>query len=165
MFKSFFIVSMLLFVSVSAQATVTLYQAVGVIQYHQQNQPMRAQTFDVGNFLSLSACNAAIANHGNMLDDGSVTPGNQQNSRTKLDAICHAVIPPQLPGWYAIALAQAQQNNQASQPLQMQIGPFGTLAACNSALNNQRSLTLQNTPIGEINVAYKLDGLCHKLMD
>lgn len=165
MFKSFFIVSMLLFVSVSAQATVTLYQAVGVIQYHQQNQPMRAQTFDVGNFLSLSACNAAIANHGNMLDDGSVTPGNQQNSRTKLDAICHAVIPPQLPGWYAIGLAQAQQNNQASQPLQMQIGPFGTLAACNSALNNQRSLTLQNTPIGEINVAYKLDGLCHKLMD
>ena len=165
MFKSFFIGSMLLFVSVSAQATVTLYQAVGVIQYHQQNQPMRAQTFDVGNFLSLSACNAAIANHGNMLDDGSVTPGNQQNSRTKLDAICHAVIPPQLPGWYAIGLAQAQQNNQASQPLQMQIGPFGTLAACNSALNNQRSLTLQNTPIGEINVAYKLDGLCHKLMD
>ena len=103
MFKSFFIVSMLLFVSVSAQATVTLYQAVGVIQYHQQNQPMRAQTFDVGNFLSLSACNAAIANHGNMLDDGSVTPGNQQNSRTKLDAICHAVIPPQLPGWYALS--------------------------------------------------------------
>ena len=162
--KLLFIIATLFFVT-NANATVTLYQAAGVIQYHQQNQPMKAQTFDVGNFLSLNACNAAIANHGNMLDDGSVTPGNQQNSRTKLDAICHAVIPQQLPGYYAIGLAQVQQNNQASQPLQMQIGPFATLALCNAALNNQKSLTLQNTPIGDINVAYKLDGMCHKLMD
>ena len=162
--KLLFIIAAIFFVT-SANATVTLYQAVGVIQYHQQNQPMKAQTFDVGNFLSLNACNAAIANHGNMLDDGSVTPGNSQNSRTKLDAICHAVIPPQLPGWYAIGLAQVQQNNQAAQPLQIQLGPFATLALCNAALNNQKSLTLQNTPIGEVNVAYKLDGMCHKLMD
>lgn len=163
--KKLLIAVALLVFTATANATITLYQAVGVIQYNQQNQPMRAQTFDVGDFLSLAACNAAIANHNNLLAAGSVTPGNQQNSRTRLDAICHAVIPPQLPGWYAIGLAQVQQSNQASQPLQMQIGPFGTLAACNAALNNQKTLTLQNTPISEINVAYKLDGLCHKLTD
>ena len=163
--KKLFITLVLLAFTATANATTTLYQAVGVIQYHQQNQPMRAQTFDVGNFLSLAACNAAIANHNDLLVAGSVTPGNQHNSRTKLDAICHAVIPPQLPGYYAIGLAQVQQSNQASQPLQFQLGPFGTLASCNAALNNQKTLTLQNTPIGDINVAYKLDGLCHKLMD
>lgn len=163
--KRLLIIAALSLFSLSANATVTLYQAVGVIQYHQQNQPMRAQAFDVGNFLSSAACNAAIANHNDLLVAGSVTPGNQQNSRTKLDAICHAVIPPQLPGYYAIGLAQVQQSNQASQPLQFQLGPFSTLAACNAALKNQKSLTLQNTPIGDINVAYKLDGLCHKLMD
>lgn len=162
--KAIFLAISLFFIS-NANATVTLWQAAGVFQYQQQNQPMRAQAFDESAFLSESACNAAIAGYGNMLDDGSVTPGNQQNSRSKLDAVCHSIIPPQLPGWYALGQMQVQQSGQAAQPLHLKLGPFGNYPACQAALNRQKTLTLGNTPITDQNVAYKLDGDCYKLMD
>lgn len=163
--KKLLITLVLLTFTVAANATVTLYQAAGVLQYQQSNQSMKAQNFDVGNLLSLSACNSAIANHAHLLRDGSVTPGNNQNSRTRLDAICHAVIPPQLPGWFGLGQAQVQQSNQPSQPLQVKIGPFATYSACKIAFNRQKTLTLQNAPITDNNVAYKLDGDCYQMME
>ena len=57
----------LLAVSFSAQATTYFYQASGVEQYQQAGQQMKALTFDVGNFSTLAACNAAVAAHSNLM--------------------------------------------------------------------------------------------------
>lgn len=149
---------------------LTQYQAIGVVQYEEANQAMVADTFDVGNLLSLAACNLVIADHNQLLQDGSVTPsgGNvdqQKNTRSAVDAICHAVMPPSLPGYYFIGQTEVKQHSQKAQPKQIKIGPFATLALCNSAGNAQKTLTLQKTPRTQASVYYQLRGGCRKIMD
>lgn len=167
--------AILLFCVSSANATepagyLTQYQAVGVVQYEEANQTMVADTFDVGNLLSLAACNLVIADHNQLLQEGSVTPsgGNvdqQKNTRSAVDAICHTVMPPSLPGYYFIGQTEVKQHSQKAQPKQIKIGPFATLALCNSAGNAQKTLTLQKTPRTQTNVYYQLRGGCRKMMD
>lgn len=159
----------------SANATepagyTTQYQAVGVVQYEEANQTMVADTFDVGNLLSIAACNLVIADHNQLLQDGSVTPsgGNvdqQKNTRSAVDAICHAVLPTLLQGYYFIGQTEVKQHSQKAQPKQIKIGPFATLGLCNSAGNAQKTLTLQKTPRTQTNVYYQLRGGCRKMMD
>lgn len=77
-----------------------------------------------------------------LLQDGSVTPsgGNadqQKNTRSAVDAICHAVMPPSLPGYYFIGQMEIKQHNQKAQPKQVKIGPFATMSLCNSGGNAQ----------------------------
>lgn len=153
-----------------ANATVTLWQAIGVSQYEEANQTMVASTFDVGNLLSLDACNKVIADHNQLLQVGSVTPSGGQanlekNTRSAVDAICYQVSLPQLPGWYFIGQAQVKQGAFKAQPLQVKIGPFAAEQTCKDAGNAQKKLTLQQTPITGQTVNYKLNGACRKLMD
>lgn len=154
----------------NANATTTLWQAAGVTQYEEANQAMVADVFDVGNLLSLAACNSVIADHNHLLQSGSVTPSGgdasqQKNTKSAVDAICHAVITPQLPGYYYIGQMEIKQHGVKSQPKQVKIGPFATLPLCNAAGNAQKNLTLQKTPLTLINVYYQLKGGCRKLMD
>lgn len=154
----------------NANATTTLWQAVGVTQYEESNQTMVADVFDVGNLLSLAACNAVIADHNQLLQAGSVTPSGgeasqQKNTKSAVDAICHAVITPQLPGYYYIGQMEIKQHNVKSQPKQVKIGPFANLSLCNSGGATQKNLTLQKTPLTKFNVYYQLKGGCRKLID
>lgn len=153
----------------NANATLSLWQCVGVFQYQSSNQSMIAQTFNEGNFLSSTAANSAVAAYGGLFYNGSVTPvipGDVAvNTKSRLDAICHNVIPPQLPGYFVLGQMQVKQYGKPAQPLTTNIGPFGTLTACKAALNAQKTLTLQNTPLTETNVAYKFDGACYQLMN
>lgn len=157
---------LLLVVIGNANAALSLWQCVGVFQYQQTNKSMQAQIFNEGNFLSSTAANSAVAAYGGLFYNGTVTPGdNPVNTKSKLDAICHNVIPPQLPGYFVLGQMQVKQYNQPAQPLTTNIGPFGTLAVCKIALNKQKTLTLQNTPLTDQNVAYAFDGDCYQLMD
>lgn len=167
MFKIFLIAVTALFFSGNSFATVVLWEAEGVEQYQQFGKPMQAISFSVGNFQTLSACNDAIANHNNLMDATIKTPGSGSDAKVKVDAICHAVIPLQLPGWHVIGVRQVQRGNASasdtSQALPVSIGPFVDEATCNAAITAQKSLTLQNTPLSSQNVFTTLTAKCHKL--
>lgn len=154
-------------VSFSAQATTYFYQASGVEQYQQFGQQMRVIAFNVGNFLTLSSCNSAIADHSNLMDATVKTPASGNDAKVRVDAICHAVLPLQLPGWYVIGVRQVQRGNTSasdpSQALPVNIGPFVDEPTCNAAITAQKSLTLQNTPLSSHNVFTSLTAKCHKL--
>jgi len=167
MFKIFLIAVTALFFSGNSLATVVLWEAVGVEQYQQSGQQMRALSFDVGNFQTLAACNAAISNHNNLMDATIKTPASSSDAKVKVDAICHAVIPLQLPGWHVIGVRQVQRGTSSasdpSQALPVSIGPFVDEPTCNAAITAQKSLTLQNTPLSSQNVFTTLTAKCHKL--
>lgn len=157
----------LLAVSFSVQATTYFYQASGVEQYQQAGQQMKALTFDVGNFQTLAACNSAIAAHSNLMDATVKTPASSNDAKVRVDAICHAVLPLQLPGWHVIGVRQVQRGNASasdqSQALPVSIGPFADEPTCKAAISMQKSLTLQNTPLSDSNVFTSLTAKCHKL--
>ena len=157
----------LLAVSFSAQATTYFYQASGVEQYQQSGQQMKAMTFDVGNFQTLAACNAAVAAHSNLMDATTKTPASSNDAKVRVDAICHAVLPLQLPGWHVIGVRIVQRGNASasdpSQALPVSIGPFPDETACKAAITAQKSLTLQDTPLSNLNVFTSLTAKCHKL--
>ena len=153
--------------SFSAQATTYFYQASGVEQYQQAGQQMKALTFDVGNFQTLAACNAAVAAHSNLMDATVKTPASGNDAKVRVDALCHAVLPLQLPGWHVIGVRQVQRGNSIaadpSQALPVSIGPFADEPTCKAAITAQKSLTLQNTPLSDQNVFTSLTAKCHKL--
>lgn len=157
----------LLAVSFSAQATTYFYQASGVEQYQQSGQQMKAMTFDVGNFQTLAACNAAVAAHSNLMDATVKTPASGNDAKVRVDALCHAVLPFQSSGWHVIGVRQVQRGNASasdpSQALPVSIGPFADEATCKTAITAQKSLTLQNTPLSDLNVFTSLTAKCHKL--
>ena len=157
----------LLAVSFSAQATTYFYQSSGVEQYQQAGQQMKALTFDVGNFQTLAACNAAVAAHSNLMDATIKTPASGNDAKVRVDALCHAVLPLQLPGWHVIGVRQVQRGNASasdpSQALPVSIGPFADEPTCKAAITAQKSLTLQNTPLSDQNVFTSLTAKCHKL--
>lgn len=158
---------LLTLISFSAQATTYFYQASGVEQYQQAGQQMKALTFDVGNFSTLAACNAAVAAHSNLMDATIKTPASSNDAKVRVDALCHAVLPLQLPGWHVIGVRQVQRGNtiaaDQSQALPVSIGPFIDETACKAAIVEQKSLTLQNTPLSDSNVFTSLTAKCHKL--
>lgn len=166
MFRIILIVTAL-FVASNANATVTFWQAVGVEQYQQANQKMVALSFDVGNFQTLASCNNAIANHNNLMDATIKTPASGNEAKVRVDAICHAVIPLQLPGWHVIGVRQVQQGNTSasdtSQAIPVSIGPFTDEDTCKAAITAQSTLTLQHTPLSEKSVSTTLTAKCHKL--
>lgn len=166
LFQFMLIVITALFV-IPASATIMLWQAVGIEQYQQAGQQMRALSFDVGNFQSETACNSAIASHNNLLIPGTITPGSSTNAKVNVDAMCHAVLPLQLPGWHVIGVRQVQRGTSSSsdpsQALPVSIGPFVDEATCKSAITAQKSLTLQNTPLTGQNVFTSLTAICHKI--
>lgn len=157
----------LFLLSFSAQATTYFYQASGVEQYQQAGQQMKALTFDVGNFQTLAACNAAVAAHSNLMDATIKTPASSNDAKVRVDAICHAVLPLQLPGWHVIGIRQVQRGSASasdpSQALPVSIGPFADEPTCKAAITVQKSLTLQNTPLSDQNVITSLTAKCHKL--
>ena len=157
----------LLAVSFSAQATTYFYQASGVEQYQQAGQQMKALTFDVGNFSTLAACNAAVAAHSNLMDATIKTPASGNDVKVRVDALCHAVLPFQSSGWHVIGVRQVQRGNASasdpSQALPVSIGPFSDEPTCKAAITMQKSLTLQNTPLSDSNVFTSLTAKCHKL--
>ena len=157
----------LLAVSFSAQATTYFYQASGVEQYQQSGQQMKAMTFDVGNFQTLAACNAAVAAHSNLMDATVKTPASGNDAKVRVDALCHAVLPFQSSGWHVIGVRQVQRGNASasdpSQALPVSIGPFADEPTCKAAITMQKSLTLQNTPLSDSNVLTSLTAKCHKL--
>ena len=157
----------LLAVSFSAQATTYFYQASGVEQYQQSGQQMKAMTFDVGNFQTLAACNAAVAAHSNLMDATTKTPASSNDAKVRVDAICHAVLPFQSSGWHVIGVRQVQRGNASasdpSQALPVSIGPFADEPTCKAAIAAQKSLTLQDTPLSNLNVFTSLTAKCHKL--
>lgn len=157
----------LLAVSFSAQATTYFYQASGVEQYQQSGQQMKAMTFDVGNFQTLAACNAAVAAHSNLMDATVKTPASGNDAKVRVDALCHAVLPFQSSGWHVIGVRQVQRGNASasdpSQALPVSIGPFADEPTCKAAITAQKSLTLQNTPLSDLNVFTSLTAKCHKL--
>ena len=157
----------LLAVSFSAQATTYFYQASGVEQYQQAGQQMKALTFDVGNFQTLAACNAAVAAHSNLMDATTKTPASSNDAKVRVDAICHAVLPFQSSGWHVIGVRQVQRGNASasdpSQALPVSIGPFADEPTCKAAIAAQKSLTLQDTPLSNLNVFTSLTAKCHKL--
>ena len=157
----------LLAVSFSAQATTYFYQASGVEQYQQSGQQMKAMTFDVGNFQTLAACNAAVAAHSNLMDATVKTPASGNDVKVRVDALCHAVLPFQSSGWHVIGVRQVQRGNASasdpSQALPVSIGPFSDEPTCKAAITMQKSLTLQNTPLSDSNVFTSLTAKCHKL--
>lgn len=157
----------LFLLSFSAQATTYFYQASGVEQYQQAGQQMKALTFDVGNFQTLAACNAAVAAHSNLMDATIKTPASGNDAKVRVDALCHAVLPFQSSGWHVIGVRQVQRGNASasdpSQALPVSIGPFSDETACKAAITMQKSLTLQNTPLSDSNVFTSLTAKCHKL--
>ena len=157
----------LLAVSFSAQATTYFYQASGVEQYQQAGQQMKALTFDVGNFSTLAACNAAVAAHSNLMDATIKTPASGNDVKVRVDALCHAVLPFQSSGWHVIGVRQVQRGNASasdpSQALPVSIGPFADEPTCKAAIAAQKSLTLQDTPLSNLNVFTSLTAKCHKL--
>ena len=157
----------LLAVSFSAQATTYFYQASGVEQYQQSGQQMKAMTFDVGNFQTLAACNAAVAAHSNLMDATVKTPASGNDAKVRVDALCHAVLPFQSSGWHVIGVRQVQRGNASasdpSQALPVSIGPFADEPTCKAAIAAQKSLTLQDTPLSNLNVFTSLTAKCHKL--
>ena len=157
----------LLAVSFSAQATTYFYQASGVEQYQQSGQQMKAMTFDVGNFQTLAACNAAVAAHSNLMDATIKTPASGNDVKVRVDALCHAVLPFQSSGWHVIGVRQVQRGNASgsdpSQALPVSIGPFSDEPTCKAAITAQKSLTMQNTPLSDSNVFTSLTAKCHKL--
>lgn len=157
----------LFLLSFSTQATTYFYQASGVEQYQQAGQQMKALTFDVGNFQTLAACNAAVAAHSNLMNATVKTPASSNDAKVRVDALCHAVLPLQLPGWHVIGVRQVQRGSaSASDPSQafpVSIGPFADEPTCKAAITAQKSLTLQNTPLSDSNVFTSLTAKCHKL--
>lgn len=157
----------LFLLSFSAQATTYFYQASGVEQYQQAGQQMKALTFDVGNFQTLAACNAAVAAHSNLMDATTKTPASGNDAKVRVDALCHAVLPFQSSGWHVIGVRQVQRGNASasdpSQALPVSIGPFADEPTCKAAIAAQKSLTLQDTPLSNLNVFTSLIAKCHKL--
>lgn len=149
------------------QATTYFYQASGVEQYQQSGRQMVAVPFDVGNFQTLAACNAAVAAHSNLMDATIKTPASGNDAKVRVDALCHAVLPLQLPGWHVIGIRQVQRGSASasdpSQALPVSIGPFADEPTCKAAIAAQKSLTLQNTPLSDQNVFTSLTAKCHKL--
>jgi len=139
-----------------------VYMAVGVKQYQESGKNMIAQGFSVGQFSDSSSCNAEVANQNNLTLQN--TPKSSNNSAQRVDAICHPILPVQMPGYWIVGTGQIQQNNVATQPIDTKIGPFATAAICNARLTLAKALTLQNTPKTGNNVGYALDGDCVYLL-
>lgn len=166
--KLLFITAAMFFVT-SANATTAFWQAVGVEVYQHTNAPIKAIEFNAESFASLESCNAAIANHNQMMPAGTKTPtliGEEStavSAKANVDAICHQVLPLQMPGWYAYGTSQVKEGTQQATPVRVKIGPLQSKSLCVAAIENQKKLTLQKSPIYEKTISYSLNAECHKL--
>lgn len=145
----------------------TFYTAAGIFQYQITTKPIVPMAFNIGNFTTLGLCNAAISDFNNLLIPGSNTPNpnNALNTRSVLDALCFAVLPPQIPGWHVLGFAQVQQHGQLAVPISFDIGSFQDEITCGKALAKMQALHLSNTPGNATNVFYSFTGGCYKLTD
>lgn len=108
-----------------------------------------------------------LATHSNLMDATIKTPASGNDAKVRVDAICHAVLPFQSSGWHVIGVRQVQRGNASasdpSQALPVSIGPFADEPTCKAAITMQKSLTLQDTPLSNLNVFTALTAMCHKL--